>query len=95
MHLRKQQQEKALTIMLVWLSTLYLCGQIPMLFAYPNFVFKDTSKASYKYYALVVNLLELITYLANFFIYVKFTTQFQLVFRTKIKQLFFCFVKNS
>jgi hypothetical protein len=95
MHLRKQQQEKALTIMLVWLSTLYLCGQIPMLFAYPNFVFKDTNKASYKYYALIVNLLELITYLANFFIYVKFTTQFQLVFRTKIKQLCFCFVKTS
>jgi len=43
MHIRKQQQERQLTIMLVWLSTLYLCGQIPMLFAYPNFVFKDTS----------------------------------------------------
>ncbi|CAF4997924.1 unnamed protein product, partial [Rotaria sp. Silwood1] len=83
MHIRKQQQEKQLTIMLVWLSTLYLCGQIPMLFAYPNFVFKDTNKTSYKYYALVVNLLELITYLANFFIYIKFTTQFQQVFRTK------------
>jgi hypothetical protein len=95
MHIRKQQQERQLTIMLVWISTLYLCGQIPMLFAYPNFVFKDTSKTSYKYYALVVNLLELITYLANFFIYIKFTTQFQQVFRTKIKQLFFCFVKNS
>ena len=38
-----------------------------MLFAYPNFVFKDTTKTTYKYYALVVNLLELITYLANFF----------------------------
>ncbi|CAF1656922.1 unnamed protein product [Adineta ricciae] len=95
MHIRKQQQEKQLTIMLVWLSTLYLCGQIPMLFAYPNFVFKDTSKAAYKYYALVVNLLELVTYLANFFIYVKFTTQYQQVFRTKIKKLFFCFVKTS
>ncbi|CAF0747372.1 unnamed protein product [Rotaria sp. Silwood1] len=95
MHIRKQQQEKQLTIMLVWLSTLYLCGQIPMLFAYPNFVFKDTNKTSYKYYALVVNLLELITYLANFFIYIKFTTQFQQVFRTKVKQLFFCFSKNS
>ena len=81
--------------MLVWLSTLYLCGQIPMLFAYPNFVFKDTSKASYKYYALVVNLLELITYLANFFIYVKFTTQYQQVFRTKIKQFFSCFSRGS
>jgi hypothetical protein len=95
MHLRKQQQERQLTIMLVWLSTLYLCGQIPMLFAYPNFVFKDTSKPSYKYYALVVNLLELTTYLANFFIYVKFTKQFQQVFRTKIKQIFSCFSKNS
>ncbi|CAF5209837.1 unnamed protein product, partial [Rotaria magnacalcarata] len=82
-HSRKQQQERQLTIMLVWLSTLYLCGQIPMLFAYPNFVFKDISKASYKYYALVVNLLELTTYLANFFIYVRFTSQFQQVFRTK------------
>ncbi|CAF4127283.1 unnamed protein product, partial [Rotaria sp. Silwood2] len=92
---RKQQQEKQLTIMLVWLSTLYLCGQIPMLFAYPNFVFKDTSKSSYKYYALVVNLLELITYLANFFIYIKFTTQYQQVFRTKVKQMFFCFFKNT
>jgi hypothetical protein len=95
MHIRKQQQEKQLTIMLVWLSTLYLCGQIPMLFAYPNFVFKDTSKSSYKYYALVVNSLELITYLANFFIYIKFTTQFRQVFRKKIKQIFFCFIKNS
>ncbi|CAF0830653.1 unnamed protein product [Adineta steineri] len=95
MHIRKQQQEKQLTIMLVWLSSLYLCGQIPMLCAYPNFIFKDTKKISYKYYALVVNLLELITYLANFFIYVKFTTQYQLVFRTKIKQLFFCFFKSS
>ncbi|CAF2627985.1 unnamed protein product [Rotaria sp. Silwood2] len=95
MHIRKQQQEKQLTIMLVWLSTLYLCGQIPMLFAYPNFVFKDTSKSSYKYYALVVNLLELITYLANFFIYIKFTTQYQQVFRTKVKQMFFCFFKNT
>jgi hypothetical protein len=95
MHLRKQQQERQLTIMLIWLSTLYLCGQIPMLFAYPNFVFKDTSKPSYKYYALVVNLLELTTYLANFFIYLRFTTQFQQVFRTKIKQIFFCFSKNS
>jgi hypothetical protein len=94
MHIRKQQQEKQLTIMLVWLSTLYLCGQIPMLLAYPNFVFKDTSKPSYKYYAVVVNLLELITYLANFFIYIKFTRQFQEVFRTKIKQMF-CFLKNS
>jgi hypothetical protein len=94
MHIRKQQQERQLTIMLVWISTLYLCGQIPMLFAYPNFVFKDTSQPSYKYYALVVNLLELITYLANFFIYIKFTTQFQQVFRTKIKQLFFCFFKT-
>ena len=87
-HVRKQQQERQLTIMLVWISTLYLCGQIPMLFAYPNFVFKDTSQPSYKYYALVVNLLELITYLANFFIYIKFTTQFQQVFRAKIKHLF-------
>jgi hypothetical protein len=95
MHIRKQQQEKQLTIMLVWLSTLYLCGQIPMLFAYPNFVFKDTSKPSYKYYALVVNLLELITYLANFFIYVKFTTQFQQVFRTKLRQMCVCFFKTS
>jgi len=95
MHLRKQQQERQLTIMLIWLSTLYLCGQIPMLFAYPNFVFKDTKKSSYKYYALVVNLLELTTYLANFFIYVRFTQQFQQVFRTKIKQIFFCFSMNS
>ncbi len=95
MHIRKQQQERQLTIMLIWLSTLYLCGQIPMLFAYPNFVFKDTSKSSYKYYALVVNLLELMTYMANFFIYVRFTTQFQLVFRRKIKQIFFCFSNNS
>ncbi|CAF1652693.1 unnamed protein product, partial [Adineta ricciae] len=95
MHVRKQQQERQLTIMLVWLSTLYLCGQIPMLFAYPNFVFKDTSRASYKYYALVVNVLELTTYLANFFIYVKFTTQFQQVFRAKVKQIFFCFATNS
>jgi hypothetical protein len=94
-HVRKQQQERQLTIMLVWLSTLYLCGQIPMLFAYPNFVFKDTTKPSYKYYALVVNLLELTTYLANFFIYVRFTTQFQQVFRTKIQQSFFCFRKTS
>ena len=94
MHIRKQQQERQLTIMLVWLSTLYLCGQIPMLFAYPNFVFKDTSSRIYKYYALVVNFLELITYLANFFIYVKFTTQFQQVFRNKIKQIFFCFTKT-
>ncbi len=93
-HIRKQQQEKQLTVMLVWLSTLYLCGQIPMLFAYPNFVFKDTSKSSYKYYALVVNILELTTYLANFFIYVKFTSQFQQVFRTKIQQICFCFFKN-
>ena len=95
MHVRKQQQEKQLTIMLVWLSTLYLCGQIPMLFAYPNFVFKDMTKASYKYYALVVNLLELTTYLANFFIYVRFTSQFQQVFRLKIKHIFFCFSRNS
>lgn len=95
MHLRKQHQEKQLTIMLVWISTLYLCGQIPMLFAYPNFVFKDTSKVSYKYYALVVNLLELITYLANFFIYMKFTTQYQQVFRTKIQQLFSCFQRRT
>jgi hypothetical protein len=95
MHLRKQQQERQLTIMLIWISTLYLCGQIPMLFAYPNFVFKDTSKSSYKYYALVVNFLELTTYLANFFIYLRFTTQFQQVFRTKMKQIFFCFSKNS
>jgi hypothetical protein len=95
MHLRKQQQERQLTIMLIWLSTLYLCGQIPMLFAYPNFVFKDTNKSSYKYYALVVNLLELTTYMANFFIYVRFTTQFQQVLRTKIEQIFFCFSNNS
>ncbi|CAF1103153.1 unnamed protein product [Adineta steineri] len=95
MHTRKQQQERQLTIMLIWLSTLYLCGQIPMLFAYPGFIFKDTSKPSYKYYALVVNVLELTTYLANFFIYVRFTTQFQLVFRTKIKKVFFCFATNS
>ena len=95
MHMRKQQQEKQLTIMLVWISTLYLCGQIPMLFAYPNFVFKDTSKESYKYYALVVNLLELITYLANFLIYVIFTRQFQDVFRTRVKQIVFCFSRNS
>jgi hypothetical protein len=94
-HVRKQQQERQLTIMLVWLSTLYLCGQIPMLFAYPNFVFKDTNKPSYKYYAIVVNLLELTTYMANFFIYVRFTTQFQQVFRTKIQQTFFCFWTNS
>jgi hypothetical protein len=95
MHMRKQQQERQLTIMLVWISTLYLCGQIPMLFAYPNFVFKDTGKSSYKYYAVVVNLLELITFLANFFIYVKFTSQFQQVFRTKIKHVFFCFSRTS
>ena len=95
MHIRKQQQERQLTIMLVWISTLYLCGQIPMLFAYPNFVFKDTSKPSYKYYALVVNILELTTYLANFFIYIRFTTQFQQVFRAKMKHLFFCFAKTS
>ena len=95
MHLKKQHQEKQLTIMLVWISTLYLCGQIPMLFAYPNFVFKDTSKSSYKYYAVVVNLLELITYLANFFIYIRFTTQFQQVFRTKIKQMFSCSTSNT
>ena len=95
-HVRKQQQERQLTIMLVWISTLYLCGQIPMLFAYPNFVFKDTSQSSYKYYALVVNILELITYLANFFIYIKFTTQFRQVFRAKIKHLFICCLsKNS
>ena len=94
-HLRKQQQERQLTIMLIWLSTLYLCGQIPMLFAYPNFVFKDTNKTSYKYYALVVNLLELTTYMANFFIYLRFTTQFQQVFRTKIKQIFSCFSSNN
>ncbi|CAF3723666.1 unnamed protein product [Rotaria socialis] len=93
-HSRKQQQERQLTIMLVWLSTLYLCGQIPMLFAYPNFVFKDVSKSSYKYYALVVNLLELTTYLANFFIYVRFTSQFQQVFRTKVERIVFCFVRN-
>ncbi|UJR14168.1 hypothetical protein I4U23_001163 [Adineta vaga] len=95
MHVRKQQQERQLTIMLIWLSTLYLCGQIPMLFAYPNFVFKDINRSSYKYYALVVNVLELTTYLANFFIYIRFTTQFQQVFRTKIKQIFFCFSTNS
>ncbi|CAF5152755.1 unnamed protein product, partial [Rotaria magnacalcarata] len=93
--IRKQQQEKQLTIMLVWISTLYLCGQIPMLFAYPNFVFKETNKPAYKYYALVVNLLELITYLANFCIYIKFTTQFRQVFRAKVKQLFFCFFKTT
>ncbi|CAF3665733.1 unnamed protein product [Rotaria socialis] len=95
MQIRKQQQEKQLTIMLVWISTLYLCGQIPMLFAYPNFVFKDTNKPAYKHYALVVNLLELVTYLANFCIYIKFTTQFRQVFRTKVKQLFFCFFKTA
>ena len=95
MHVRKQQQEKQLTIMLVWLSTLYLCGQIPMLFAYPNFVFKDLDATAYKYYALVVNILELTTYLANFFIYVRFTSQFQQVFRLKIKQIFFCFSRSS
>lgn len=95
MHLRKQHQEKQLTIMLIWISTLYLCGQIPMLFAYPNFVFKDTSKSIYKYYALVVNFLELITYLANFFIYIKFTTQYQQVFRTKMKRMCFCWKKPS
>lgn len=93
-HMRKQQQERQLTIMLIWLSTLYLCGQIPMLFAYPNFVFKDTDHSSYKYYALVVNLLELTTYMANFFIYLRFTTQFQQVFRTKVKQIFSCFLSN-
>jgi len=95
MHLRKQHQEKQLTIMLIWISTLYLCGQIPMLFAYPNFVFKDTSKSIYKYYALVVNFLELITYLANFFIYVKFTTQYQQVLRKKMKRICFCWRKTS
>ena len=94
-HVRKQQQERQLTIMLVWLSSLYLCGQIPMLFAYPNFVFKDVTKPSYKYYAVVVNLLELITYLANFFIYIRFTGQFQQVFRSKVKRIFFCFHRNS
>ena len=95
MHIRKQQREKQLTIMLVWLSTLYLCGQIPMLFAYPNFIFKDTEKPSYKYYALVVNLLELITYLTNFPIYIIFTTQFRQVFQTKMKNMFLYFFNNS
>ncbi|CAF1133392.1 unnamed protein product [Rotaria sordida] len=95
MYSKKQQQERQLTIMLVWLSTLYLCGQIPMLFAYPNFVFKDTSKPSYKYYAVVVNLLELTTYLANFFIYIRFTSQFQQVFRIKIQRILFCFKNNQ
>ncbi|CAF0989231.1 unnamed protein product [Didymodactylos carnosus] len=89
-HTRKQNQERQLTIMLIWLSTLYLCGQIPMLFAYPNFVFRNISGAAYKYYALVVNLMELVTYLANFFIYITFTTQFQLVFLSKMKQRFLC-----
>ncbi|CAF1353826.1 unnamed protein product [Rotaria sp. Silwood1] len=95
LHSRKQQQERQLTIMLVWISTLYLCGQIPMLFAYPNFLFKDTNLSSYKYYAVVVNLLELTTYFANFFIYIRFTSQFQQVFRIKVKHTFFCFIKNQ
>lgn len=94
MHARKQQQEKQLTMMLVWISTLYLCGQIPMLFAFPNFVFKDINGAAYKYYAVVVNFLELSAYLANFFIYMKFTTQYQQVFRTKIRQIFSCLIKT-
>ncbi|CAF0753811.1 unnamed protein product [Didymodactylos carnosus] len=89
-HSRKQHQERQLTIMLIWLSTLYLCGQIPMLFAYPNFVFRNVSGSAYKYYALVVNLMELSTYLANFFIYITFTTQFRLVFLSKIKNRFMC-----
>ena len=95
MHLRKQQQEKQLTIMLVWLTTLYLCGQIPMLFAYPGFVFKDVLASAYKHYALVVNLLELTTYLANFFIYIVFTTQFRQVFLKKLQTLVPCCFRGS
>lgn len=74
---RKVNQDNQLTQMTIFVAILYTATTIPMVFAFPGLIFKDTSTPVYKTYAAWSNILELIQCSFRFLIYICFTTQFR------------------
>ena len=72
-------QDNQLTLMTICVAILYTASTIPMVFAFPNLIFKDLQLSSpiYKTYAAWSNILELIQCSFRSIIYVCFTTQFR------------------
>ncbi len=74
---KKSVQEAQLTNMSIFVTVLYVSTTVPMIFAFPGLLFKDTNTYVYKTYAALSNILELIQCSFRFAIYVCFTTQFR------------------
>lgn len=76
---RVNNQDNQLTLMTICVAILYTASTIPMVFAFPNLIFKGPQLSSpmYKTYAAWSNILELIQCSFRSIIYVCFTTQFR------------------
>ena len=74
---KKSVQEAQLTNMSIFVAVLYVSTTVPMIFAFPGLLFKNTNSQVYKTYAALSNILELIQCSFRFAIYVCFTTQFR------------------
>ena len=74
---RKVNQDNQLTLMTIFVAILYTASTIPMVFAFPGLIFKETQTQTYKTYAAWSNILELIQCSFRSIIYVCFTTQFR------------------
>jgi hypothetical protein len=76
---KRTRQENQLTWMTIFVGIMYSATSIPMVFAYPGLLFStvDLGTKHYKYYAVLVNILELIQCSFRFLIYFCFTTQFR------------------
>ena len=80
--MKRNRSENQLTWMTIAVAVLYSASSIPMVFAYPGLLFsaEQTQTQTYKLYAVLVNILELIQCSFRFLIYFCFTTQFRLKF---------------
>lgn len=89
----RNRQENQLTTMTIFVAIMYVISSIPMVFAYPGLLFsaEQTTTKTYKFYAALVNILELLQCSFRFLIYFCFTTQFRL----KFYELHFPCVKRS
>lgn len=74
---KKSFQERQLTNMSIFVAVLYVSTTVPMIFAFPGLLFKDTSTPVYKTYAALSNILELVQCSFRFAIYVCFTRKFR------------------
>ena len=85
----RNRQENQLTTMTIFVAIMYVISSIPMVFAYPGLLFsaEQTTTKTYKFYAALVNILELLQCSFRFLIYFCFTTQFRLKFYELQKKL--------